>query len=238
MRTALLLAGGLGTRLRPLTDTTPKCLVKICGKPLLEHWFELLFSAGLNRALVNTHWLHKVVEGHLRHSPWRDKVNQVYEPKLLGTGGTIKANRAYFGNEEFMVAHADNLTNFNVDDFWSAHRARPAGCEITMLAFETDSPQTCGILELDEESRVIGFHEKVENPPGNLANAAVYIFETSVADHIASIQKDEIDLSTEILPEYLGKIFAHKTNAYMRDIGNSESLMKAEIEFGSRLGMV
>lgn len=233
MRKALLLAGGFGTRLRPLTNKIPKCLVSICGKPLLEHWFDLIFSNSFDRALVNTHWLHEVVEAHIEISPWADRLDQIYEPNLLGTGGTIKANRAYFADLPFMVAHADNLTNFDVEALWAAHLARPDECEITMLTFRTDAPQTCGIVELDHKNRVLNFHEKVENPPGNLANAAVYVLEPSVADYIASLDPIEIDFSTEILPKYMGRILAVETAGYLRDIGSPESLAKAEKEFVS-----
>lgn len=231
MRRALLLAGGFGTRLRPLTDTVPKCLVPICGKPLLEIWFDLVFGGGVERALVNTHWLGEAVEAHVAGSRWRDRVDLVHEPELLGTGGTIKANRAYFGNEAFMVAHADNLTDFDVRGLGRAHAGRPHGCAMTMLAFEADRPEQCGILELDAHQVVTAFHEKVANPPSNVANGAIYVFEPEIADRIDAMPGPFIDLSTEIIPLYMGRIFAHQTDCFLRDIGTPESLKKAEKEF-------
>jgi len=228
---ALLLAAGLGTRLRPITHITPKCLVKIHGKPLLDYWFDLLFPAGVERALVNTHWLAAEVDAHIAGSRWRDRVDTVYEPELLGTGGTVIANRAYFAGEDFLLAHADNLTDFDTIRFIDAHRNRPRNCIMTMLTFRTDDPRSCGILELDSDGVVQQFHEKVENPPGNLANAAVYIVGPEVVDFAVSLNKPFVDLSTEVIPEFLGRIFAVETHGYHRDIGNMRSLERAETEF-------
>ena len=229
---ALLLAAGLGTRLRPLTDTVPKCLVPIHGRPLLGLWFDLLFGAGaIDRALVNTHWLAPRVEEFVAASPWRDRVDLVAEPALLGTGGTVLANRAWLGEGPFLVAHADNLTDFDVAGLIAAHAARPAGVALTMLAFRTDAPQSCGILETDAAGRVLAFHEKVANPPGNLANAAVYLFEPEVVAAAASLGRPVVDLSTEVIPRFLGRILAVETPGYHRDIGTPEALAAAEREW-------
>ena len=228
---ALLLAGGIGTRLRPLTNTVPKCLVRVHDRPLLDYWLDLVFEGGIERVLLNTHWLADQVRAHVALSPWRSRIDLVHEDELLGTGGTILANRDWFGDQAFLVAHADNLTNFDVAGFISAHRDRPDGCIMTMLAFRTDDPCSCGILELDSENRVTAFHEKVKDPPGNLANGAVYIFEPNVVEEIARRGRNTVDLSTEILPNCLGRILAVETDRYHRDIGNSESLRRAHSEF-------
>jgi len=227
---ALLLAAGLGTRLRPLTLTTPKCLVPIQGKPLLDYWLEPLFSADIERVLINTHWLADVVRDYVARSPFRDRIDLVHEDELLGTGGTILANRKWFGAGPFLVAHADNLTNFDIPEFVAAHRQRPPSCVLTMLAFRTDSPASCGILEVGSQGIVTGFHEKVENPPGDLANAAVYICEPEIAAFIASLGKVTVDFSTEVIPAFLHRIYAVTTNGYHRDIGTSEALSRAQAE--------
>jgi mannose-1-phosphate guanylyltransferase len=229
---ALLLAGGLGTRLRPLTDRVPKCLVPIKGRPLIDYWFELLLGQNaVERVLVNTHWLADVVREHVDRSPWRDRIDLVHEEQLLGTGGTILANRSWFGEGSFMVAHADNLTQFVPRAFLAAHAARKPGVAITMMAFMSDNPSSCGILECDADGVVQAFHEKVANPPGNLANAAVYIFAPEVMDFLAHLGKPVIDLSTEVLPQFLGRIAIFRNTAYHRDIGTIESLRQAEIDY-------
>ncbi len=229
---ALLLAAGFGTRLRPLTDTVPKCLVPIHGRPLLEYWFELLFPAGFSVALVNTHYLPDAVRHFIDNSPWRCRIVVAHEKTLLGTGGTILANRGFFNDGAFLVAHADNLTRFDVKAFVQHHRQRPSGVDITMMTFETDTPQSCGIIDQTDDGIVTGFFEKVVNPPGNRANAAVYIMEPSVIDFLAGLGKPVIDLSTEVIPYFLGRICSFHNPDYHRDIGSVESLHKAELEFG------
>ena len=228
---ALLLAAGIGSRLRPLTTTTPKCLVKVHNRPLLDYWLDLIFQGGVERALLNTHWLADQVRAHVAASVWRSRIDLVHEHTLLGTGGTVRANRDWFKNGAFIVAHADNLTEFDVAGLILAHKDRPEGCVMTMLSFVTDDPSSCGILELDSSNRVIAFHEKVANPPGNLANGAVYIFEPDVIEDIVGLGKDTVDLSTEIIPNYLGRILSVQTSGYHRDIGNLESLRRAHSEF-------
>ena len=228
---ALLLAAGIGSRLRPITDAVPKCLVPIHGKPLLGYWLELLLTGAMERVLINTHYLPQQVHKFVSASPFKDKIELVNEADLLGTGGTVFANRAFFGRASFLVAHADNLTTFNVKAFMARHATRPTHCAITMLAFRTDDPRTCGILELDEADVVKAFHEKVANPPGNLANAAVYIFEPEVVDYMATLNKNVIDLSTEVIPHFLGRICVMENDGYHRDIGNVESLRRAHEEF-------
>ncbi|MGV8996298.1 MAG: nucleotidyltransferase family protein [Parvibaculaceae bacterium] len=231
---ALLLAAGIGSRLRPITDTVPKCLVPIHGKPLLGYWLELLLNGTMERVLINTHYLPDQVRQFVAASPFKDRIDLVNETELLGTGGTAFANEAFFGNAPFLVAHADNLTTFNVDAFVKRHEAKPAYCAITMLAFRTDDPRSCGILEVDGSDVVQAFHEKVETPPGNLANAAVYIFEPEVLDYMNTLNKNVIDLSTEVIPHYLGRICVMENDGYHRDIGNIESLRRAHEEFPKR----
>ncbi len=228
---ALLLAAGLGTRLRPITKSMPKCLVPIHGKPLLAYWLDLLLNNDVERVLVNTHYLPDAVRAFVANSPWREAIDLVYEDELLGTGGTVLRNRDYLANGPFLLGHADNLTRFKVADFLDAHVRRPSGVEITMMTFDTDAPQTCGIVELDGLGIVRRFHEKVPNPPGKRANAAVYIFEPTVIDFIASLGKSFVDISTEVLPNYLGRIGTFHNVDYHRDIGTLESLALAEREF-------
>ena len=228
---ALLLAAGLGTRLRPLTDRVPKCLVPIRGRPLLGYWLTLLFDGGVERTLVNTHYLPQLVQNYIAASPWRERVTLVHEETLLGTGGTVLHNRDFFGPRAFLVGHADNLTCFNLREFSARHAQRPTGVAITMMTFETDDPQSCGIVEEDAHGLVLAFHEKVANPPGTTANAAVYIFELEVVDFMATLGKEIIDLSTEVIPFFLGRIQTFHNTGYHRDIGTPESLRRANLEF-------
>lgn len=227
---AILLAAGFGTRLRPLTDKVPKCMVTIQGMPLLGYWLDLLLPNGIE-LLINTHYLADAVKSYVDSHPYRDKIKLVHEKTLLGTAGTVLKNRDWLNEESFILAHADNLTQFDVQAFIRAHELRQPGVDITMMTFETDSPQSCGIVEWDKNHIIFGFHEKVSHPPGNQANAAVYIIEPSVIDFLALLNKDVIDFSTEVLPHYMRRIQAYQNTNYHRDIGTQESLHMAEKGF-------
>jgi len=228
---ALLLAAGLGTRLKPLTNYLPKCLIPIHGRPLLDYWLQSLVRHGVNKILINTHHFSSLVVDYVRNSSWAKNVEFVHEEQLLGTGGTILANRNFFHEQAFLVAHADNLTIFDPLFFFKQHGERPPGAVLTMMVFETPDPKSCGIVALDRRSIVTSFHEKLATPPGNLANAAVYILEPSVLDFMASLNKTEIDFSTEVIPHFMGRIQAHRNALYHRDIGTVASWMEAHKDF-------
>jgi mannose-1-phosphate guanylyltransferase len=228
---ALLLTAGIGTRLRPLTDTIPKCLVPVKGKPLMEYWLDMLCGEAGISVMVNLHYLAGQVYDYLTESPYGNCVTPVYEERLLGTGGTLLMNRHFFGREPIFMAHGDNLSLFDLKAFISAHESRPEHCDMTMMTFKTDTPQSCGIVELDIQNVVSAFHEKTAHPPGNLANAAVYIIEPSVTAFLETLGKEEIDFSTEVLPNYIGRIYTFHNDLYHRDIGTTESYLKALIEF-------
>ena len=215
----------------PLTAHIPKCLVTIHDRPLLDYWLDLLFEGGIERALVNTHYLPEPVRAFIATSRWRSRIDLVHEPKLLGTGGTILANHEYFGSGPFFVAHADNLTRFNLNAMIAWHQRRPVSIEITMMTFDTDTPQSCGIVETDSRGVVVAFHEKISNPPGCRANGAVYILEPNVIAFLGGLSKSVIDLSTEVLPHFLGRMSTFHNADYHRDIGTLESLNQARRDF-------
>ena len=227
---ALLLAAGFGTRLRPLTDSIPKCLVPVCGRPLMAYWLELLIGEGIQPVLVNRHYLANQVKDYIDESPYSHSVVTHYEEHLLGTAGTLLRHRDFFDGDRIFMAHGDNLSFFSMKDFLKSHENRPRGCEITMMTFEAEVPESCGIVELDDANVVRAFHEKVANPPGRLANGAVYIMEPSVLAFLESLGEEIIDFSTEVLPKYLGRIYTFHNDCYHRDIGTSESYEKAQKE--------
>ena len=227
---ALLLAAGLGTRLKPLTDIWPKCLMPIRGRPLLEYWLGILHNSGINDVLVNTHYFSKYVEEFLGQSHFSNWVSSVYEIELLGTAGTIRNNIDFCKDSTILLAHADNWTCCDFSDFLQYHHnKRPKGTVMTMMTFTCPNPSTCGIVELDSNGVVVEFHEKVKNPPSKLANAAVYLIEPEVVEWIKKHSK-VTDFSTEVLPQFVGKIATWENQKIHRDIGTIEMLREAQID--------
>lgn len=232
---ALLLAAGRGTRLRPLTDSVPKCLVEINGRPLLDYWIELLCRGGIVEILINLHHLPGKVRSYVERCRYPVRITTAYEETLLGTGGTLLKNRDFFRGEPLVLVHADNLSNFDLSAFVRRYEERARGIEITMMTFDTKEPEACGIVELDERGVVVAFHEKVRRPPGDLANGAVYVVSPSVVDFLAGLEKQTIDFSTEVLPHFMGRINTFHNTTYHRDIGTPRSLAAAQTEYPAAL---
>lgn len=227
---ALLLAAGLGTRLHPLTEQWPKCLMPIGKRPLLEYWLETLSRSGIRQVLVNLHYLPTVVEEFLARPRFQGWVHSVREKELLGTAGTLRANADYFRGYTVLLVHADNWCQCQFSEFLEFHyKDRPESTSMTMMTFDTDFPQSCGIVETNSRGVVQAFHEKVVDPPGTRANAAVYLLEPEVIQWIA--QHSEVsDFSTEVLPNYLGKIATWHNTQIHRDIGTLATLQQAQLD--------
>jgi mannose-1-phosphate guanylyltransferase len=228
-----LLAAGLGTRLRPITDTTPKCLVEIGGRPLLDIWLDALTKAGVHQVLVNTHHLAAQVEAHVGDRSTPPVVQLSHEPVLLGSAGTLLANRDFVSDDDmFLVINADNLTDFDLGVLIDAHRA--GGTIATLSVFRAPRPSECGIVEVAADGRVVGFVEKPANPPSDLANAGMYAFHPSVLDDIPD--RTPHDIGFDLLPRLVGRAraVALDDDCYFRDIGSPVALELARNEWEGR----
>ena len=206
-------------------------MVPIAGRPLLDYWIELLAaSPKISEIIINTHYLPESVNCYVESSPYKDRIRLLHEESLLGTGGTLISLIPKLVGSDLMVAHADNLTLFDLNEFINAHHNRPDGCVATMMSFNSDNPTSCGILELDNKGVVVGFYEKVVNPPSRKANAAVFMFSKEILDILVNIN-NIIEISTDIVPQIIGKIVTFHNDIYHRNIGTPESLEAAEQEF-------
>jgi len=157
-----------------------------------------------------------------------DWVKSTYEKDLLGTAGTLRANKIFFRDNTILLAHADNLCCCDFSRFLNFHHnERPKGTVMTMMTFKTPTPATCGIVEIDKDGVVQKFHEKVLNPPSDLANAAVYLLEPEIIDWILQHPKVS-DFSTEVLPHFVERIATWKNAHVLRDIGSIDMLKDAQ----------
>jgi len=227
---ALLLAAGIGSRLRPLTLDWPKCLMPIIGRPLLEYWLCMLQKNGISDTLVNVHHHRPLVEEFLRRACFRNWVSSTYEPVLLGTAGTLLKNLAQFRNQSTLLIHADNWCQCDFSEFLRFHvEERPNDTVMTMMTFRTESPESCGIVELNDLGVIVGYHEKIPDPPGDLANGAVYILEPEILDWLDQHPLNT-DFSTQVIPYFVGRIATWENTGIHRDIGTVESLLSAQFD--------
>lgn len=232
---ALLLAGGLGTRLRPLTETVPKCLIEVGGRPMLDYWIDALEAAGIDEALLNTHHLREKVK------PWLDAANarreltvvEAYEPTLLGSAGTVTANRDWANDaREILVIYADNLSDIDLAAFVAFHRSHLD--PMSMALFRTPFPEKCGIATLDAEDRVTAFTEKPDHPQSDLANAGLYVLDAVAWREIADMQA--FDFGFDVIPAFVGRMRGYRHEGYHRDIGTHESLAQAQSDVAGLFG--
>jgi len=232
LNTAVLLAAGLGSRLWPITRDLPKCLVPVRGEALLDIWIEQLCAAGISRLLINTHYFAEQVRQHVARRAYPARIELFHEERLLGTAGTLRALGPKLQGETFLCAHADNLTWFDLAAFHARHLNRPESVAITMLTFDTDRPEHCGIVQEDEAGIVRAFFEKSANPPGRRANGAIYLMEPDVLEAIEKMTAPTLDLSIDVVPHYLGRIQTWwSPDTYLRDIGTPESLACGNAEW-------
>lgn len=228
---AFLLAAGIGSRLRPITDSIPKCMLVIDDRPLLDIWLDEFDRAGVTEVLVNLHHLPDVVRGYLAARTGPPAVLTSYEPQLLGSAGTLAANRDWVAGEDFFLAcNADNLTDFDLRSLIDAHRQRQPVA--TLTAFHSEQPSAGGVLEADDSGLLTGFAEKPAEPQSDLVNAGVYAFHPSVLDEIdAALPKD---IGYDLLPRLVGRAFVVPVPGYFRDVGTVDAYRRAKKEWPAR----
>jgi mannose-1-phosphate guanylyltransferase len=222
---AFLLAAGLGTRLRPLTDAVPKCLVPVHGKPLLTYWIETCEALGVGEVLINTHHLAGQVQEWAKRQTSPVKIHLTHEETLLGSAGTLAANRDFAGfAESFYIFYADNLAQVNFAALKSTHQTHAAA--LTLGLFRTGRPEQCGIAELARSGRVISFEEKPKQPRSNLAFAGVAVARQVLFSHLPG--SGFADLGKDIFPKLVGSIYGCELEGRLLDIGTPENYQQAQ----------
>lgn len=183
-RRAMLLAAGLGARLLPLTDTVPKCMIPIAGKPLLEHNVAVLRNYGVTDLVINLHHLPETVMNHFGDgSGFGLRIDYSLEPYLLGTAGAVKNVEQVFDGP-FFVWYGDNLSTCRLDRLWEFHKSKQ-GVATIALHYREDPTQS-GIVGLDENNRVTRFLEKPRPDQvfSHWVNAGILLLEREVLEAI------------------------------------------------------
>lgn len=222
---AFLLAAGNATRLRPLTDSVPKCLLPIRGVPLLELWLNNCKAAGITEILVNTHAHAGVVRQFVAEQKTGVRMCISEEPELLGSAGTLAENREFVaGEKSFFVLYADVLTNVDLFRFLEFHerKNRPA----TLGVYQVPDPSRCGIVSVDENAVIQDFVEKPTHPASNWAFAGVMVAGPELFDFIPA--HCPADLGFDVLPRMVGKMAGYKISEYLLDIGTISNYQHAQ----------
>lgn len=225
---AFLLAAGNGTRLKPLTNTTPKCLLPIQGRPLLAIWLDLCERSGITDILLNVHAHAELVGNFVSGLNGGPRVTVFEEPILLGSSGTIAANREWVAAESsFWVLYANVLTNVALTPMLQFHQTH--GAEVTIGVYRVPDPKRCGIVTVNSRHRVTNFVEKPAEPLGNLAFSGVLIATPPMLDAVPD--NTPADLGHDVLPQLTGRMAAYEIPDFLMDIGTLENYNQAQVSW-------
>lgn len=227
-RSAILLVGGRGTRLAPLTNNTPKPMLQVAGVPFTEHQINKARSAGITEIVLATSFKAELFEPYFGDGKnFGISIKYAVEEVALGTGGAISNAAAILeGSGPVAIFNGDVLSKHDLDGQFKFHETNQA--DITLYLTEVEDARAYGAVELDGTSRVFAFNEKMENPPTNIINAGCYIFNHEI---IASIPFGKvISVERETFPQLLSsgaKVFGYIDKSYWLDIGTPAALLKA-----------
>ena len=221
---AMIMAAGVGSRLDPLTQSTPKPLIPVANQPIMDLLMQRLESYGIKSVIANTHFLaEQIQEKYVNSNPTGVDFSYIYEKELSGTAGGMKKCEFFFEKAEaFLVMSADGLTNVDLEKLIRSHKA--SGAIATMGLKEVPKEEVChfGVVVADENSKVIEFQEKpsIEKAKSNLVNTGIYVFETKIFDYIPA--NTFFDFAKNIFPKMLAHNDAINTcviKEYWSDIG-------------------
>ncbi len=227
---AMILAAGEGTRLRPLTSETPKVLLPVGGRPLIQHTLSWLRSHGIQEVAINLHHAGDKVRAFLGDgSKFGVRIYYSSEKELLGTAGGVKKMEEFY-DSTFLVVYGDIITDFNLSAMTDFHKQKKA--LVTLALFKVPNPWEVGIVEVNRQGKLLSFKEK---PPrgsesSNLSSGGIYVLEKEILDYIPS--HGSCDFGYDIFPKLLAlhlPIYGYllRPEDYLIDIGTIEKYQKA-----------
>jgi len=231
---AVILAAGLGTRLRPLTDHRPKCMMPLAGRPLLSYTLDLLRRHGISEAYINLYWHPEAIQQHFGQGEAEGvRLHYLLEAALSGTAGPLRKLRQHLQGEAFLVLNGDNLTNLDLTELVNFHRQARALLTVALHAEEPADLPAKSVVEALPDGRITRF---VEKPlPISLfscwSSAGIYVVEPSVIDLIP--EGAVYDFGHDLIPRLLEDglpLYGYQTDFYLLDIGTPEAYARAEAD--------
>jgi mannose-1-phosphate guanylyltransferase len=237
MATAILLVGGFGTRLMPLTKNTPKPMLTVAGIPVTEHQLNMAKAAGITHIVLATSYLSELFTPYFGDgSKWGMKIEYAVEETPLGTGGAIRnAAKLINSSESIVILNGDVLSSHNLAEQIRQHEANNA--DVTLHLTQVEDARAYGCVPTDTSGRVTAFLEKMEKPVTNQINAGCYVFNPRVLnsiplDTVVSVERETFPL----LVENGAAVYGFVENSYWIDIGTPQALMKVSVEIVKRTG--
>ena len=228
---AILLVGGMGTRLHPLTLKTPKPMLQVAGVPFTEHQIRKAADAGITEIILATSYKSELFEPYFGDGKrFGIKIKYAVEKSALGTGGGIRnAANLLADCDQVVIFNGDVLSGHDLAAQLAFHKKNQA--DITLYLTQVDDARAYGCVELLENKQIKSFLEKMENPISNLINAGCYIFNRQIIDQIP--QNKVVSVERDTFPNLLAnnaKVFGYLDNSYWLDIGTPAALVKASAD--------
>ena len=223
---AMVLAAGLGTRLRPLTYEVTKPMVPVLDRPVMEHIVDLLDLHGFEEVIANLHYFPDSIREH-----FGDRMEYRFEPELLGTAGGVRACAEFFGDEPFLVISGDALTDIDLTALAARHRE--TGGIATLAVKQVSDTREFGVVLHDREGRITGFQEKPspDEALSDLGNCGIYVFDPKIFDYFPD--RDFVDWANDVFPVLLENdvpFYIHEVREYWNDIGSLGELRKGTFD--------
>lgn len=229
---AVVMAGGAGTRLRPLTMSTPKPLLPVADRPMVEHLLHLLRRHGIEQALVTVHYLAPTLRNQLGDGAEHGvELSYVTEPRPVGTAGSVKLAEELLSDGTFLVVSGDGLTDIDLGALIEFHKSKEA--MVTVCLSRRDSPLGLGIVVTDADGKVVRFLEK----PGwgqvftDAVNTGIYVIEPEVLSHIPA--NEDVDWSADVFPALLAggyPIYGYVAEGYWEDVGTIDAYRRVQAD--------
>ena len=237
MAVAILLVGGFGTRLMPLTKHTPKPMLTVAGLPVTEHQIAMAKAAGITEIVLATSYLSEIFTPYFGDgTKWGISIKYAVEKEPLGTGGAIRnAAQLLSSNESIVILNGDVISSHNLAEQIRQHEAHDA--DVTLHLTAVEDARAFGCVPTDEQGRVTAFLEKMENPVTNQINAGCYVFNPRV---LSSIPLGKVvSVERETFPTLVANnsaVYGYLENSYWLDIGTPRALLKASTDMVKRTG--
>jgi mannose-1-phosphate guanylyltransferase len=225
---AVVLVGGEGTRMRPLTETIPKPLIPLVHRPFLDHVLDHLAAGGVTDVVLSSPYLGEVFERYVRGREGPPDIEWVTEDVPLGTGGAI-GNAARGFDQPFFVCNGDILTDLDLRGLLAFHRNRGAVATITLT--EAPDARPYGLVEMGEGGRVVAFREKPADPVPGTVNAGTYVLDPEAVAGVAPGR--QVSVEREVFPALIAAgrpVYGLVSPAYWRDLGTPEQYLQATFD--------
>jgi mannose-1-phosphate guanylyltransferase/mannose-1-phosphate guanylyltransferase/phosphomannomutase len=222
----MVLAAGLGTRLRPLTYEITKPMVPVLDRPVMEHIVDLLARHGFDEVVANLHYFPDSIREH-----FGDRLSYRFEEELLGTAGGVRACADFFGGEPFIVISGDALTDIDLQAL--AERHRSSGGVATLAVKKVPDTREYGVVLHDRDGRITGFQEKPapEEALSDLGNCGIYVFNPEIFDYFP--ERPFVDWAHDVFPVLLDNdipFHIHEIGEYWNDVGSLAELRQGTFD--------